>query len=374
MRLPAPAIAVPVVVLACLLGSGRTEAEWSFAEADPGPTVWCRWTGEPVAVDGEVGEWSADDFQIVFDQAHLTGGNNANPPVAGGDSDCSGRVGMKWDGRFLYVAVRARDDSLAPINPEKGYGAWFHDGLMLNLHAHAGLERTGRYGKEHRSDPSQRHVQLGLSYYQPELRPRTLPGQSSYVARSCEGGYELEAAIELAALGFRDPQPGDRLKMSLILVDRDPEAKGIDAFGQLIWQMGPAHGPGDPRDWADLRLLRGGWGADLVASVQGLAGAATLTLKGTVDALAQGVAFGGIKITGQNGQLVKELSAGRPLPKGKRVKLAADVDVSDLPAGTYAIHLAGRGQSRGALTQFELRRQVKAKDEKIPSRPKAANL
>lgn len=357
MRPIASSGVMPAVFLACLLGSGRAEAEWSFVEVRPGPTVWCRWANGSVTLDGEVDDWSVDDFQIVLDQAHLTGGNYANPPVVGGDMDCSGRVGMKWDGRFLYVAVRARDDSVAPIDPEKGYAApWFHDGLMLNLHAHGGLERTGRYGKEHRSDPSQRHVQLGLSCYQPEFRPRKLPGQSRYVARRCEGGYELEAAIELATLGYRDPRPGDRLKMSLILIDRDPEAKGIDAFGQLIWQMGPAHGPGGPRDWADLRLLRDGWGADLVASVQGLAGAATLTLKGTIDVVVRDVAFAGIKITGQNGQLTRELKADRSMPKGRRLKIAADVDVSDLPEGTYAIHAATSGQSRGALTQFELRR------------------
>jgi len=359
MRLNANPMAVMLLVAAHVLAASVVSAEWSFSTCDPGPTVWCRWVSGPVRVDGRLEEWNQDDFQIVLDGEHMTGENHADPPVIGGDADCSGQVAMAWDGTFLFVALRARDDVLAPVDVAKGYSApWFHDGLMLMLHAHAGLAQSGRYGRGFRSEPSARHATLGLSYYQPDFGPRELPGRSQYVARSCPGGYELEAAIELKALGYRDPLPGDRLKLSLILVDRDPGAEGADAFGQLIWHMGPPGASGDPRNWADLRLMRDGWGADMVGCVQREAGAMRLRLKGTLDVQRPDVVFRGVRLFYAAGKVLQEVPASQAAPEGCRLVMAADVKAPALAGGTYEVHVVvqvgGQEHNQGTTTLLKV--------------------
>ena len=357
------------LALWCTLATGvwtsdATAGPWTFNRTDPGVTVWCRWV-RPVTVDGRLDDWAAGDFQIVLDQAHLTGNRYGNPPIAGGDADCSGRVAMAWDGTFLYVALRVRDDRLAPIDVKKGYRPpWHHDGLMLHLHAHAGLERTGRYGKEWRRDANDRAAVVGLSYYQADHRPRTLPGRTRYVARACDGGYELEAAVDLKALGYRDPQPGDRLKMAVILVDHDPGvgqgAWGPDAFGQLIWELGPRTNHGNPRDWADLRLMRDRWAADLVAMPQDVGGKTRLCMKGTVDARRAGVVFRGVRVVDADGKRVLAVPASRAVPDGTRLTVTAQVDAPALSDGTYQVHVvtdvAGREHNGRGATRFAVRR------------------
>jgi len=321
------------------------EAQWSFKTGDPGPTVWCEEPAKPIHVDGKLDEWDPGQFQIALDKAHMTGNSYYDPPIINGDADCSGRVALAWDGAFLFIALKVRDDVLAPVDPEKGYGKpWFHDGLMLHLHAHAGLERSGRYGKEFRRDPSDRCALLGLSYYQSGFGPRSLPGESRYVARSCEGGYELEAAIELKALGYTDPRPGDRLKLALILVDQDPGAPALDAFGQLVWQFGRSHG--NPHDWADLRLMRGSWGVEVIACTRRADEALPLCIKMSLDAARPGVTFKGVRLLDEAGNQVLALPAARRMEPGQRLTGSIEVNVSTLAEGTYEVHpvveVAGR--------------------------------
>ena len=170
----------------------------SVTLADPGPAVWCRWTEKPVTVDGRLDDWADGEFQIVIDEAHMKGNSFYGPPIIGGDADCSGKVAVKWDGTFLYLALRARDDVVAPVGVAKGYGKpWQHDGLMLQLYAHSGLQATGRIDLRHTSHVAAWGNAMGLSYYQADYRPRKLAGNSRYVARKTDDGYELEAALDL---------------------------------------------------------------------------------------------------------------------------------------------------------------------------------
>lgn len=274
-------------LLAGFLLAGMTAVsagqEWTFQEG-AASRVRCRWMEEPVQVDGVLDEWATEDFAIFLDREQVRKpGKSYGPPVAGGDEDCSGRVALRWDGEFLYIALDARDDELAPVDAQRGYGRpWEHDGLLVRLHAPPALEATGRYGPELRLNPSDNFLQLGLSYYPEGVAPRELPGRSHYVARATEDGYVVEAAIELAALGYRDPSPGDRLKISLILVDRDPSAEGAASFGQILWHAG-----GDIREWADMRLMRHGAGADAVTWDS--ARADTVSVRVRTEALRPGV-------------------------------------------------------------------------------------
>jgi len=346
-----------MVTCGTVVAEQAAEAQWSFKTGDPGPTVWCEEPAKPIHVDGKLDEWDPGQFQIALDKAHMTGNSYYDPPIINGDADCSGRVALAWDGAFLFIALKVRDDVLAPVDPEKGYGKpWFHDGLMLHLHAHAGLERSGRYGKEFRRDPSDRCALLGLSYYQSGFGPRSLPGESRYVARSCEGGYELEAAIELKALGYTDPRPGDRLKLALILVDQDPGAPALDAFGQLVWQFGRSHG--NPHDWADLRLMRGSWGVEVIACTRRADEALPLCIKMSLDAARPGVTFKGVRLLDEAGNQVLALPAARRMKPGQRLTGSIEVNVSALAEGTYEVHpvveVAGREFNGWATTQVAL--------------------
>jgi len=347
-----------MAVLVCWLTCATGLADWKTKTAEPGPTVWCRWA-KPVTVDGRLDEWKPGEFGIVIDQAHMTGGNCANPAVVGGDADCSGSLAVKWDGSFLYLALRVRDDVLAPIDPEKGYGKpWEHDGLMFYLHAHEGLASSGRYGKEYRRVATDVGVLLGINYHQPQVKPRKLPGRSRYVIRKTQSGYVLEAGLDLNALGYRQPLPGDRLKMAMILVDRDPGQSAKDAFGQLVWQQGSPRVPTNPRNWRDLRLLRDGWGAELVGTVEGPPQARRLLLKGSLDARDRDLTFQGVRLTDAGGNVVKELKTSQRLAKGKRLSLLGEADVADLADGVYAVHAVvragGAEQVLGPVTQTEI--------------------
>jgi len=345
------------MMMGLLVGS-TAQADWAFSPMEPGPTVFCRRAERPITVDGRLDEWKADDFQVVLDQAHMTGGNRMDPKIVGGDADCSGRVAVTWDGTFLYIGMRVRDDALAPVHPEKGYGnPWTHDGLMLYLHAHPGLERSGRYGKEYRFFPSNKAALLSLPYYQSQFHARQLPGRSRYVAKKTAAGYDLEAALELKSLGYRQAIGGDRLKLAMILVDIDPDAKGVDTFGQLVWQLGSAGS--DSREWAELALLQDGWGAELIASVESTGERDRLVVKGSVQSVVPGLVFQGYRVVDKQGKIVHELKTTRRLKPNERVAVFAEADLPEqLADGMYTIQaVAAAGdevQTRGPITQLEV--------------------
>ena len=327
---------------------------WSFARADTGRLAPCAWRTPPPAVDGLLGDWPARLFTVTLDAAHMRGSNQANPPVVGGDRDCSGKVALAWDGTFLYVALQATDDVLAPVDRGTGYRRpWFHDGLMLGLHAHAGLQRTGRYGPEVRLHPSDSHVQIGLNYHQAEAEARSLPGRCEYVVARTSRGYAIEARIELAALGYHAPAPGDRLKCTMILVDRDPGKGDEDAFGQLIWQMGPPGTHTGPADWADLVLMRNGHAASVTAAGCDVDGCPHLGVKAALYAGSPGLVFRGARLRDGSGAVVRRLETSRNVPAGEDLSAVARMDVGGLSAGDYELALvvrAGDEERNGQAT------------------------
>ncbi|MHB9022955.1 MAG: sugar-binding protein [Armatimonadota bacterium] len=317
-----------------------TAQRWTTATHTPVSTLWCRWKpAASIKIDGNLDEWKSSDYAIVLDTAHLNESVYYNPEVTGGDKDCSGQIALCWDGRMLYLALKVQDDVLAPIDTAKGYGApWFHDGLIFYLHAHGGLELTGRYGTEYRRDPKyEQFALLGLSRYQPDYRARDLPGTTRYVTRVVNGGYHLEAAIDLPALGYTEPHAGDRLKLAFILVDQDPGVTGPSGFGQLIWHLGTL---GNPRDWAEMVLLRDDWGAEAIAAAQpGAGNTLRLLVKCGIVALRERVTFNGVQLTDRAGKVVQTFTTNTPVEKGKRLHAIADGDTTSLADGVYTVNL-----------------------------------
>jgi len=346
-----------VCVAGVLCSNSVAAAEWATEVTDPGTTVWCRWS-KPIQVDGKLDEWGESDFVIAIDQAHMTGNNYPDPLVIGGDADCSGRVAFRWDGKMLYLAAKVRDDEPAPVTG-KYQRAWMHDGLMVNFHAHNGLQGNGRYDREICNEAGVSAPQLAISYYQPRIKARQLPGASKYVARAVEGGYVLEAGFEMKAFGYRDPQPGDRLQLSLILIDRDPGAKGPDKFGQLIWEMGFPEVHERTRGWANLRLMKGDSGADVVARPDPGSGSA-VNISVTADALAPGTVFRGVRILDAGGNPVATIPADVPLPKGKRLIARAQANTSKLAVAPHwaqpILTVDGKSYASPAKARFVPRR------------------
>jgi hypothetical protein len=316
-------------------------AQWTFSTVDPGATVWCGQPARAITIDGKLEEWQDGDFTILLDKGHLAGAVYASPAIAGGDADCSGRIGMRWEGDILYIAAAVRDDKLAPIDPKKGYAApWLHDGLMVYLKAPDALLQTGRYGQEYRRDPKvEAFATLGLTYYQAGAQPRPLPGTSRYVTRAMSGGYILEAAIDLPGMGYLQPLSGDRFKLSLLLTDQDPGALPNDAFGQLIWELGPADSAHDPATWGTLCLLRDGAGGSVIASVQEDDGARHLYVKALLDARRDDTLFQGVQVIGGDGKVAVAIPANQPIKPGRRLVALADAHAATLGQGTYTVRL-----------------------------------
>jgi len=350
---------VALAIAMCLMAVDGASGGMTLTPGKPDGAIWCRWTTEPVKVDGRLQEWAKVNFQVAMNAAHVKGNTRYQPHIVGGDADCSASVAVRWNGEFLYLAARVRDDVVAPVNRDGGYGKpWQHDGLMFYLHAHPGLVATGRVDAGHSVRINDARRCLGLSCYQAGYQPRELPGRSRYAARKTDAGYVLEAMLDLPALGYRRPLAGDRLKMTMFLVDCDPGVAGPDAFGQLLWQFGPNSERGAPGYWADLRLLRDGWGVDLAASVEGTGTRRRLRLKGILDAVDADVALKGIRVLDKDGHVVRELKMSRLVPKGERLAITADADAAEWADGVYTLHAAaevnGQRKDSGPSTRVRI--------------------
>ncbi len=349
----------PLVALALLSLALPALAEWQVRSAPPSPTLYCERPALVPVIDGNLADWPAERFVIKLDQAHLSDLTYYGPAVVGGDADASGEVAFAWDDDFLYVALRARDDSLSAVGTSPWGNPWGYDGLNLYLHAHAGLALTGRYGAEYRRANTDSFALLSLNYYEPGATARPLPGNSRYVARAVPGGYEVEAALDWRGLGYTEPRPGDRLKMWLLQVDVDPGAPPGDDFAQILWGVAKTEGAAqDKSKWADLRLMKDGWGGEVVAVAQ--PGGSKIGVKSNVDALRDGVIFSGARLKDAQGQTIATLPATAQVTPGRRLTAAADFDTAALPEGDYTVHLvmqvAGVEHNGDAQVPVTLRR------------------
>ncbi len=332
-------------------------AQWTVRSAAPAATLHCEPPAPAPVIDGNLGDWPAARFVVKLDQAHLSDRTYCSPAPLSGDKDCSGEVAFAWDADYLYVALRARDDSLSQVGGKPWGAPWGHDGLNLYLHAHPGLELSGRYGPEYRRDPIDHAALLGLSYYEEGATARPVPGNSRYVARAVPGGYEVEAALEWAGLGYTEPRAGDRLKICLLQVDVDPGAAPADVFAQIVWAMGRGDGS-DSSQWGDLRLIKDGWGGEVMAV--GQPGGERVGVKATVEALRKDVVFAGARLKDAAGQTVASVPAAAPVALGQRLTAATEIDTSALPEGSYTVHLltnvGGVEHNGDATAPVELRR------------------
>ncbi|MHB9026561.1 MAG: sugar-binding protein [Armatimonadota bacterium] len=288
-----------------------------------------------VTLDGALAEYDLTRPSIIASAKTIdTLGWKSPPPE--GDADLSALARFAWDAENLYVAARVTDDQLAETAGQQAWGSpWGHDSVVARL-----LPPDWLTGGPRATGPVGSDLYFGLSYYSSVTGPRPLPGGARYLAVRTKQGYDIEAALPFATLGFR-PEAGDRLPGMLILSDVDPQKppeKRFDQYGL------PTRGFGT-RQVAQLRLLGpDGWGADFILSRTELAAGGSVRFLGYVDVFAKPLAVIGVELVSKDtGKAVLRLSVAKTLAPGRRYEVNGLLRLpADLPPGKYDLRLSAK--------------------------------
>ena len=263
--------------------TARTDSDWPVMKTEGTQSLEARF---PVRrskvrpeIDGKLDEWDWQSPEIVISRDTMKAAGRATPPIHG-DADLSLTARLQWDEDAVYLAAKVRDDERAPT--EKGHewkGFWMEDGLAAFFTVPRWIVDTLRSGDKVGSQRS-----FGLNYYTAS-GPRPLPGGSEYACRPTRDGYTIEAAIRFEALALA-PQAGDRLRFSVIAVDRDPSKPEGKKFGQYLWHM----------DRGEVRLLGANQaGVDLIPERRRAEAGSAIRYVGTADVYGEPVRVSAIE-------------------------------------------------------------------------------
>jgi len=179
----------------------------------------------PIAVDGDLGDWSAVPNAIsVSDAAQVVWGAG----MWNGTTDLSGTVRLAWRQEYLFIAADVTDDRIRQT--QRGDSLWKGDHIEVYLDVSPDVEpdrdsfgdgqfqiamSPGNFGTT--GDP--------LIDTSPEAfvyRPVQSPAAGILVASErTERGYVLEAAIPWSLLGIEQPAEGASLRIEVGLSDTD---------------------------------------------------------------------------------------------------------------------------------------------------------
>lgn len=184
----------------------------------------------PIAVDGDLAEWSAVPGAIaVVSAAQVVWGSGAWTTPA----DLSGTVQLAWRQEYLLVAVDVTDDQLR--QGQRGDGLWKGDHIEVYIDAQPDLDPDRRaFGEgqfqlaaspgnfQNTGDPLADCVPEVVCY-----RPAKGNVEGALVgARQRAGGWTLELAIPWSFLGVETPAAGRALRVEVGISDTDsPEPK-----------------------------------------------------------------------------------------------------------------------------------------------------
>jgi len=326
--------------LACLLAlGGAAEApapEAMTVQVSPWTKkVLCRRVKTPPKIDADLSDWDMKQPSVVINAESLRRTGKVDGPW-GGDKDSSGVVSVAWDDKYLYLAAKVVDDHPMPlekridpwvVNAIPRDAPWFHDSVMLYFRALGWVGATGRFD-DRITVPMLSHPFFGVTLTEPAAQGAFLPKTAQSASRRTPEGYVLEAALPMAAMGYR-PKAGDRVRFALILVDPDP-----GKWGQLcnLWDSG---GSGDERHWGELRFVdASGQGGELLVGQDVSTVGQDVVLKAQVDAAGPGVAFKGIEVRGPKGKRV-QFDADRAVKPGTTLRANVTLSTVGWPAGTY---------------------------------------
>lgn len=208
-----------------------------------------RYLSTPPSIDGDWGEWKG-----------LTDEYPANTVVWGsnkwtGAEDLSSSFHLGWDDKYLYLAIKVRDDQYV----QSTHGANLYNGDSLELLLDTQLMDDYKSAKLSDDD-----FQLGLSPGRPRpgteqeaylWTPNYLGGEQKTIqveARQESGIYRVEAAIPWTVLEMK-PVAGKHYGFAISVSDNDDIEGSVQ---QSMVSNLPARYPGDPTTWGDLQLAK----------------------------------------------------------------------------------------------------------------------
>ena len=223
-------------------------------------------------------------------------------------ADSSAVVKFAWDRKYLYLAAAVADDSLKPL-AKKTDMPWSCDSLILVTSVFGATQGSPRY-RQHKNVETSNEPFFGFSYYTADTGARQWTKNSSYIARKTTTGYNVEAAIALADIGYQ-PAAGDRIKMAFILSDLDADGK----WSQLTLGFPQRFVSNATNFWLDLRFRDATpWAGEIVTAESKLAPGASLQFMGDVDAFSGKPLLRGVVVQDQSGKTVATVPADAALP------------------------------------------------------------
>lgn len=334
---------------------------------------------KPVVVDGKLEEWKIADSPIVISATTKAplGMVSATPayPVKS-DADLSGQVALAWDREYLYVAGRMVDDHLvglpAGLAHNLGGPPWSYDSLMV-------VVASFRQPMTPNS-PWHRTPFLGLRYSPPGPDARgearkvdtsragwwVLPEGSRLAVAETLGGYNVEAAIPWAGLGF-DARPGERLFIGFLAADVDP--------GENLKQVGWGYSE-DPRQRPLFRLAdREDLMGILTVSADEVALDRPWSVRAELDVFAGEGRLDALRVVDRAGKVVAERPVGLAVPAGSTGVRLESFRAGEVAAvGDYDIVLmaAAPGAPAAAVARVPLRVVEPAPEPPIIQNPPGA--
>jgi len=288
-------------------------------------TTFVTRAAKPVKLDGDLDDWPR--LAITID-GRIPAGHGWATPKPEGDADLSGKVGLAWDERFLYVAARIRDDDRMPKTDDKKWaGPWSHDGLVLLVHPPGWLT-----GSHRSSGLSPRELAFGLNYCSPKADPRPLGGEARYAVRDTTDGYTLEAALPIERFGWAPARPGDRFPFALILVDRDPGKAPGRQFDQYGWNFGT----GSTAGMGEARLLGAeSLAGEIIPEGDTFVVGQEIRYVGTVDVRRPGMLEAINVVPLGKDRPVRRITVRHRFREAGRYRLIGDLSVGRLKPGRY---------------------------------------
>lgn len=193
----------------------------------------CPRASRAIVVDGDLDEWGELPHRCRKPaEIHL------DPATHAGPDDCSYALDVRWDERFLYVAVAVRDDVV--FRSESATRPWHQDGVEIRLDARPDpLRSNGRGVFARRHDD---YAMIGLSPAtadQPLFRfePKRWPAGTRAACVQTDDGWAAEVAIPVEALDAWQQQTWRRVRLSVAVDDFDGQtnAYGRPIGAQLMW-------------------------------------------------------------------------------------------------------------------------------------------
>jgi CHAT domain/Carbohydrate family 9 binding domain-like len=247
-------------------GAGTTAATDTTLEAATVTTViapegeaLAQRTALPKVIDGSADDWT-EGVVHTADHVIYNDKNIVNGTVARAGTENESSTQLAWDGVYLYVLARVRDDIASA--PNEGNQIWRNDAVNLNLSVIAAdgsiserpdaddhqLTLSPGYSGDGTTEESVRFVGNG------ERFDANFVGFADVVAARDDGDYVLEARIPWASIGVSNPQAGQRFGLIITVFDNDGETVN----GQTLQSEIKANTPGAefqrPQTWGTLTL------------------------------------------------------------------------------------------------------------------------